>query len=64
MDQTDRHLVYRFKEHSDRPQPVKKYFLSCGIGVREEDVVVVASTYLLGTDPDFWTFLFVQRLKV
>ena len=44
VGQIDRHLVHRFKEHRDRPQQVEQHLSSCGIGVREEDVVVVAST--------------------
>ena len=44
VGQTDRHLLYRFKEHRDRPQPVKQHFSSCNIRVREEDIVVIGSS--------------------
>ena len=44
VGQTDRHLLYRFKEHRDRPQPVKQHFSSCNIRVGEEDIVVIGSS--------------------
>ena len=44
VGQTDRHLLYRFKEHRDRPQPVKQHFSSFNIRVREEDIVVIGSS--------------------
>ena len=43
VGQSDRHLITRFKEHRSA-QPVAIHFAGCNLVVKEEDIVVLAST--------------------
>ena len=62
--QTDRHLITRFKEYGYRSaQPVAIHFAGCNLVVKEEDIVVLASTKK--RMPHLYTLevLFVRELK-
>ena len=64
VGQTDRHLITRFKEHRDRSaQPVAIHFAECNLVVKEEDIVILASTNK--SVPHLYTLeaLFVRELK-
>ena len=61
---TDQHLITRYKEHRDRSaQPVAMHFAGCGLVVKEEDIVILASTKK--SMPHLYTLevLFVRELK-
>ena len=62
VGQTDRHLITRFKEHRSA-QPVAIHFAGCNLVVKEEDIVVLASTKK--RMPHLYTLevLFVRELK-
>ena len=64
VGQSDRHLITRFKEHRDRSaQPVAIHFSGCNLVVKEEDIVILASTNK--SVPHLYTLeaLFVRELK-
>ena len=45
VGQTDRHIITRFKEHRDMSAlPVAMHFADCGLMIKEEDMVILAST--------------------
>ena len=62
VGQSDRHLITRFKEHRSA-QPVAIHFAGCNLVVKEEDIVILASTNK--SVPHLYTLeaLFVWELK-
>ena len=62
VGQFDRHLITRFKEHRSA-QPVAIHFAGCNLVVKEEDIVILASTNK--SVPHLYTLeaLFVRELK-